>query len=258
VTLHPAAAGGFSAGADAYERGRPTYPDDAIAVLVRELDLRPGRRVLDLAAGTGKLTRLLVPSGADIVAVEPITEMRQQFAAVLPSVPILDGRAEQIPLPDADVDAVTVAQAFHWFDLAGACREIARVLRSDGRLGLVWNERDTRVPWVAELSRIIRWDERGKWNVPYTVEQDWPALFAAADVPFTPLARYDTGHVQTLDVETLVARVLSTSYIAAQPADAQAGIEARVRALAVALPDVIELPYVTVVFWCRLTTKTPS
>jgi SAM-dependent methyltransferase len=258
VTLHPAAAGGFSAGAGAYEKGRPSYPDDAVATLARELDLRSGRRVLDLAAGTGKLTRLLVPSGVDIVAVEPIAEMRAQFAAVLPGVPVLDGRAEHIPLVDDDVDAVTVAQAFHWFDFDVACHEIARVLRPGGRLGLVWNERDTRTPWVAELSRIIRWDERGQWNVPYTVEQDWPARFAAAPVPFSSLQRFESGFVQELDVDMLVARVLSTSYIAARPAEARADIEHRVRTLAAELPAVIELPYVTVVFWCHLTSKTPS
>src|SRR5579864_1054082 len=107
--LHPATRG-FGLAADLYERGRPDYPAPAIAWLVERLDLRPGRTVVDLAAGTGKLTRLLVPSGAEVIAVEPIAEMR----AKIENLRVLEGTAEAIPLADASVDAVTVGQAFHW------------------------------------------------------------------------------------------------------------------------------------------------
>lgn len=246
-----AAATGFAAGADDYERGRPSYPADAIELLSRELGIGPGARVLDLAAGTGKLTRLLVPTGAEVVAVEPVAEMRARLKAAVPLAHVLDGTAERLPLPDASVDAVTVAQAFHWFDAETALREIAWVLRPGGGLGLIWNERDTREPWVAELSRLIRWDERGEWQVPYTVEEDWAARIGALDVPFGPVSRYDTTYRQTVDADTLVARVLSTSYIASQPAEARAELAERVRALVADRPGTFELPYVTVVYWCR-------
>src|SRR4051794_39548019 len=115
-----AAAEGFQQGAEAYEASRPSYPPDAVARIVEVAALGPGRRVLDLAAGTGKLTRLLVESGADVVAVEPVVAMRETLEQALPAVESLDGTAEAIPLDDASVDAITVAQAFHWFDPAPA------------------------------------------------------------------------------------------------------------------------------------------
>lgn len=246
-----AAADGFSAGADDYERGRPSYPADAVEVLCRELAIGPGARVLDLAAGTGKLTRLLVPTGAEVVAVEPVSEMRRRLRAAVPSAHVLDGTAERIPLPDRSVDAVTVAQAFHWFDAEVALKEIAWVLAPGGGLGLIWNERDASEPWVAELSRLIRWDERGEHRVPYTTEVDWAARIDAMDTPFGPVSRYDTSHRQVLDADTLVARVLSTSYIASQPADERSRLAAAVRALVADMGETFELPYETVVYWCR-------
>jgi SAM-dependent methyltransferase len=246
-----AAATGFSAGVDDYERGRPSYPADAVEVLCRELGIAPGARVLDLAAGTGKLTRLLVPTGAEVIAVEPVTEMRDRLRANVPTAVVLDGTAEKIPVPDASVDAVTVAQAFHWFDVEVALAEIAWVLKPGGGLGMVWNERDVRVPWVAELSRLIRWDERGEHRVPYTTEVDWAARIDALDTPFGPVERYDTTYLQPMDPETLVARVLSTSYIASQPTAERERLAVAVRELVADLGEEFELPYETVVYWCR-------
>ena len=124
--LHPATQGFTEA--ERYERGRPDYPRAAVDAIVSELDLRAGRTVLDLGAGTGKLTRLLLPSGANVIAVEPIREMREQLTGVV----ALAGTAERIPLTDDYVDAVTVAQAFHWFEADVALREIHRVLRTGG------------------------------------------------------------------------------------------------------------------------------
>lgn len=249
-----AAGAGFSAGADDYERGRPSYPPDAVELLCRELGIARGARVCDLAAGTGKLTRLLVPTGAEVVAVEPVAEMRARLRANVPGAMVLDGTAERLPLPDGSVDAVTVAQAFHWFDAAVALKEIAWVLKPGGGLGLIWNERDAREPWVAELSRLICWDQRGEWRVPYTVEEDWAARIEALDVPFGPVQRYDTTYRQAVDADTLVARVLSTSYIAPQPAEERARIADAVRELVADRGETFELPYVTVVYWCH---KTP-
>ena len=132
-------AASFARSADAYERARPGYAPEAVAALVERLDLGPGSVVVDLAAGTGKLARQLVPSGARIIAVEPLAEMRSLVPA---GIEVLDGTAEAIPLPTASADAVTVAQAFHWFDAEAARREIERVLRPGGLLALVSNRRE--------------------------------------------------------------------------------------------------------------------
>src|SRR5204863_4913380 len=117
------------------DRGRPSYPPAAVDHVVATLGITPGRRVLDIGAGTGKFTELLLPTGAAIVAVEPVAEMRAKVAA-LPGVEVHDGTGEALPLPDTSVDAVTVAQAFHWFDPAAALAEMARVLRPEGGLAL--------------------------------------------------------------------------------------------------------------------------
>jgi ubiquinone/menaquinone biosynthesis C-methylase UbiE len=146
---HPAAPS-FARIAGAYERSRPGYAPAAVAYLVEQLDLRGGRVVLDLGAGTGKLARLLVPSGARVVAVEPLAELR---ALVPGGVEVLDGRAEAIPLADASVDAAVVAQAFHWFDEEQAIAEISRVLRPGGRLALVTNRREPPGPFDELLAR---------------------------------------------------------------------------------------------------------
>jgi ubiquinone/menaquinone biosynthesis C-methylase UbiE len=142
----------FDRVAGAYGRARPSYPAAAVRWV---LEAAPGCRVVDLAAGTGKLTEVLVGAGADVVAVEPLANMRAELERSLPSVRALEGAAEHIPLPDGSADAVFVGQAFHWFDEGPALAEIARVLVPGGALGLVWNLRDDRVPWVAELTRVM-------------------------------------------------------------------------------------------------------
>src|SRR5436309_141476 len=144
MVIHESAAKGFAAGADAYERGRPEYSTEAIDALIRELGIGPGKRVLDLAAGTGKLTRQIAPSGAELVAVEPIVEMRAKLESVLPGIKAVEGTAERIPLPNHSVDAVVVGQAFHWFDGIRAVSEIRRVLKPGGGIGLIWQARDPR------------------------------------------------------------------------------------------------------------------
>src|SRR4051812_14642008 len=131
VDIHDTAARGFTAGADAYERSRPDYPAAAVAEIVERLDLRPGRTIVDLGAGTGKLTRLLVPSGARIIAVEPLDAMRAKLAMTAPSADAIAGTAEAIPLPDGSVDGVTCGQAFHWFDARRAFAELHRVVRPE-------------------------------------------------------------------------------------------------------------------------------
>lgn len=133
----------FGTAAHDYERGRPGYPPEAIDALVRDLCLERRSVVVDLAAGTGKLTRDLTRRFDAVIAIEPLAEMRQQLARTAPAAKVLDGTAERVPLPDASADAVFVAQAFHWFDGRRALDEIARVLRPGGGLALLWNT----TPW---------------------------------------------------------------------------------------------------------------
>jgi SAM-dependent methyltransferase len=243
--INEVARAGFTAAAEAYERGRPSYPDEAVRLLVDELGIGPGRDVLDLAAGTGKLTRILATTGASVVAVEPVEAMR----SLLTGVAVLDGTAEAIPLSDASVDVVTVAQAFHWFDPPAALAEIDRVLRPGGALGLIWNERDESVPWVTELGRIFDWQVQR----PYDKNVDWAGVLDASG-RFGPAFHRQLGWEQELDEDGLVDRVLSTSYVATWDADRQDDIARQVRSLVAGFPAVIRLPYVTDVFWCSKTS----
>ncbi len=143
----------FDRVAAAYRRARPGYPAAAVEWLLARA---PGRRVVDLAAGTGKLTEALVAAGADVVCVEPLPNMRAELAEAVPGVRVLDGAAEALPLPGGSADAVMVAQAFHWFDAERALAEIARVLVPGGAVGLLWNLRDDGVEWVRDLSAALR------------------------------------------------------------------------------------------------------
>jgi ubiquinone/menaquinone biosynthesis C-methylase UbiE len=241
------AARGFQAGAAAYETARPGYPDDALAVLAAEVGITTGTRVCDLAAGTGKLTRRLVGLGASVVAVEPVEGMRAQLLEVVPGVEAVDGSAESIPLPDASVDVLTVAQAFHWFDAPAALTEIARVLRPEGRLAILWNERDDGTAWVAEMSRIIRWHER---TVSRYQHVDWAEVVAASQ-RFTPLEERSIRWGQPMTRDVLADRVRSISYVAVMPSSERERLASEVVALASRLPEPFELPYICRVQWCR-------
>jgi SAM-dependent methyltransferase len=249
VSTHPTAAAGFGSAAGAYERGRPSYPDDAVAYLAAELALGPAARVLDLAAGTGKLTRLLVEGGAAVVAVEPVAEMRAVLGEAVPGIAVLEGTAESIPLPTASVDAVTVAQAFHWFDGEGALGEIHRVLRPGGALGLVWNAMEVGVEWVAILRELVH-AVRG--SEPQYGRSPWRDAFGSTRL-FTPLAERTFDFVQELDEDGLVDRVTSTSYVAALPDAERQRLIGQVRTLLVGVPRPIRLPYRTDVYTCRAT-----
>lgn len=241
------AARGFQAGAAAYEMARPGYPDEAVAALAAELGVASGTRVCDLAAGTGKLTRRLVELGASVVAVEPVDAMRDQLMRAVPEVEAVEGTAESIPLPDASVDVVTVAQAFHWFDAPAALAEIARVLKPGGGLALLWNERDDATAWVAEMSRIIRWHER---TVSRYQHVDWAEVVAASQ-RFTPLEEQSIRWAQPMTRAVLADRVRSISYIAVMPSSERERLASEVASLASRLAEPFELPYICRVQWCH-------
>jgi SAM-dependent methyltransferase len=239
--VHEAAAVGFARSAAAYDRARPEYPPDAIAWLAGRIGLRPGRTVLDLAAGTGKLTRPLAATGAAVVAVEPVAEMRARMGAAAEA---LDGTAEAIPLPDASVDAVTVGQAFHWFDGPVALCEIHRVLRPGGALALVWNRRPLEAPVHAAIAAII---EPYRGDAPAHRTGSWRAAFA--DTPlFGALEERTYPHVVRHDADALADRVGSTSFVAALGERGRGEVLSAVRALAAGGP--VDVPYVCEVFVC--------
>jgi SAM-dependent methyltransferase len=245
VPVNRIATQGFADAAADYERGRPDYPPEAVSCLFGRLGIGVGTRVLDLAAGTGKLTRALVEADADVVAVEPVDGMRAALERALPAVRALRGEAEAIPLADGSVEAVVVGQAFHWFDGEAALPEIHRVLAPGGALGLIWNARDEAVPWVARLTELMA-PHRGE--APGYAAGRWREAFEHTTL-FTPLERAAFCHLHELDPEGVVARVASVSFIAALPEAERAGVLARVRE-GVPAGDAVALPYRTDVYWC--------
>jgi SAM-dependent methyltransferase len=231
----------FGAVADVYERARPGYPDAAVDWLVPE----GARAVLDLGAGTGKLTRSLAARGLEVVAVEPIVEMREGLAAALPEVRALGGTAEAIPLADSSVDAITVAQAWHWVDPERATAEAARVLRPGGTLGLIWNRRDERVDWVARLCEAM-----GSGDAEL-IEMEGIEIGA----PFGPTAAFVTDWERPMDVDLLVAMAASRSYVITATPRRRGEILDSIRALAEADPHLgteFDLPYRTYCFKASL------
>jgi SAM-dependent methyltransferase len=232
---HAVQARSFGAAAVEYDKGRPSYPEVAVDWLV---PVGAGT-VLDLGAGTGKLTRRLVARGLNVVAVEPSERMRGQLTHTLPDVRALAGSAEQIPLPDGAVEVVLVAQAWHWVDVDKAVPEVARVLARGGRLGLVWNDRDEREDWVAQLGRIMR---RG-------IEQDMDTTTPRIGAPFGPVERFDVEWTHQLTPHDLLDLVASRSYVITLPADERHDLLARVEHLVDTHPSLagvqhIQLPYI--------------
>jgi SAM-dependent methyltransferase len=222
AAVHDVAARGFERGAGDYERGRPGYPPEAVELLVRELGLGPGRSVLDVGAGTGKLTRLLIPTGARVLALEPVAGMREQLVAAVPDVELVEGTAEAIELPDGAVDAITCATAFHWFEGERALAEFHRVLAPGGRLAVLWNTRDESVEWVRDLHGVLadavkeNCDPPARAKAKELLHLDWRAPFARTDY-FEPVTERMIPHVHVADVDTQVARFRSASFIAVMP-----------------------------------------
>lgn len=236
IDLRAASFGGV---ADSYERSRPGYPLDTILWILRSC-----RHVLDLGAGTGKLTRQLVEAGFHVVAVEPSAEMLEQLRAVVPEAESHVGTAEAIPLPDDHVDAVVAAQAFHWFDAPVALTEIARVLMSGGTLGLLWNIPDPGAAWIARLSPLAG-------GLPTEPPDPAPAVGNAGG--FSDMQVKIFRHEQVLARDDLLTLVGSWSSFAAFPGPDR---EERLAAVGdlfdrVATRGSVILPYVTYAYRAR-------
>ena len=226
----------FGAAAEVYERSRPDYPDDALAWVT------DGVRgpVLDVGAGTGKLTAALVQRGLTVSAVDPSEKMLEILAARLPTVQASIGTAESIPTPDSSYDLVTFAQAWHWVDPDQASAEVARVLKPGGRLALLWNDRDESVGWVRELGRIM-----GAGETPFIDDND-----PVVRPPLGALERFRTRWEQELTVEGLLELARSRSYFITKPPHVQEAVLADLRRLCAEHPElrddpIIRLPYIT-------------
>jgi SAM-dependent methyltransferase len=242
MSIHREAARGFQQGADAYERGRPGYPREVVDWLCKELELRPGRTVLDVAAGTGKLTRELVGSGAALIAVEPVAGMRAVLERVVPNATVLAGTAEALPIPDGGADAIVVAQAFHWFDGPAAVAEFHRVLAPAGRFALVWNRRRVDQPLHRAVKEII---DPFRRDAPSHYQGEWRPSVTAAGL-FVPIGELEVPSEQVLDADAFVDRFSSVSFIAALPDDERESVIRRLRALAAdAGEEPLRLGYVT-------------
>lgn len=228
--------------AEIYERSRPGYPREALEWLAEVLDLREGRTVLDLGAGTGKLTRQLRETGAKVIAVEPGDAMRAQLEQAVPEVEALRGSAEEIPLEDGSVDAIAVGQAFHWFRHDEALPEMHRVLKRGGGVALLWNARDADQPVQREVNDIL---EDVLKDRPPTPDS---SLALVRSRLFSRVEERLFRFKQELDADGLAERVGSISFVAAMPPERRKEIERQLRAVVEAAGGRVDFPYVTNVY----------
>jgi SAM-dependent methyltransferase len=246
MSVHRAARG-FDVAAEVYDRVRPGYPPEAIGWFAEQLGLGPGRTVVDLAAGTGKLTVPLLETGAEVIAVEPSEGMLAILRERAPRATTIAGTAEAIPLPDASADAVVAAQAFHWFANDEALADIHRVLRPGGALGLVWNRRDLsdRAHDVLERA-LLPW----KGDTPRHRDGDWRTVLDRTPL-FQELAERELPNDHELGPGGLEDRAASTSFIAALPAATRHEALTEVREFEAGAAQPIVLPHVCELFAFR-------
>ncbi len=244
ASVHRAATQGFAQAADQYVRGRPDYPAEALGWLRETVGLGPGKTVLELGAGTGKFTARLRETGAQVIAVEPVPEMRAKLAKDFPDVDARDGTAAAIPLADNSVDAIVCAQAFHWFATKAALAEMHRVLRPGGKLGLIWNARDERVPWMAKLTQIVTAYEG---DTPRYHSGAWKTVFP--DDGFSPLQEEHFLHSHAGAPEDVILnRFMSVSFIAALPEEEKSNVRAQLAAVIASEADLAGQPVIEVIY----------
>ena len=234
-------ASAFGAVADTYARVRPRYPREAVAWLLPD----EVRRVVDIGAGTGALSATLVALGLDVVAVEPDPEMRRVLQSKVPGVTVRAGRAEELPVEDGEVDAVLGGQMWHWVEAEQGAAEAARVLRPGGVLGLLWNLRDERVPWMAALGALVHGEDRTGGRGERMPLPD--------NAPFDAAAVRQFPWQQELAPWDLVDLMATRSHVQVLPEEERLDVLERVAELTRTHPDlasrsVVEVPYVTMCF----------
>ncbi len=244
---------GYNRVAKDYDKGRIDYPPESIALLVKTLGLNSKKAVLDLGAGTGKLTKALSKADIRLSAVEPVEEMRLIFAEKFPTVPILSGKAEQIPLPDASQDVVLVGTAFHWFEGKQALNEIARILKANGSLGLIWNIFDGDLPWVQKIRTLLEAPygkgglnlskEWHKWQQPF---HDHPSFSTLEHQTFIFSYR---GTVQDVLDRVSSAKIMGTLTETEKKQLMQKVLDILASDPATQGKEVFDIPYRTEVYW---------
>jgi SAM-dependent methyltransferase len=255
MPLDPQAERGFGSGADEYERHRPGWPPEAVERALAELGVGVDSTVVDLAAGTGKLARVLLPRVGRVVAVEPSRDMRRRLGAVVPQVEALDGTADSMPLGDASADALFAAEAFHWFATREAAAEIARVVRPGGGVALLWNLYDWGDDaWVEDVGAALgpHLPETALDSVGRHEPEKWGGAFEAA--PFGPFERFDVRNEHRTDASGLIAHISTWSFVRALDDDARAALEAELEGVvrrADWSPDEVVLRFQTAVYWAR-------
>ena len=251
MTIDPRAASGFAAVADAYERGRPSYPAEAIDRIIGYFELTHASDALDLAAGTGQLSRLLRRHVRHLVAVEPAAAMRTKIAASLGDVTAVGGAAESLPLRDGAVDAVVVGEAFHWFQTTAATAEIARVLKARGGVALLWNTPTWTIEsthWLDAFRDIVARHKRAAGSYP-AGNGCWRGRFERTNL-FEKLVHAKLHHAQTLKPTEFLAQVASWSWIANLEGAQRQAILDEVGAL-VGQHEEIMIPYRTDLYLAR-------
>eukprot|EP01100_Stratorugosa_tubuloviscum_P008131 TRINITY_DN338_c0_g3_i1.p1 TRINITY_DN338_c0_g3~~TRINITY_DN338_c0_g3_i1.p1 ORF type:complete len:289 (+),score=139.43 TRINITY_DN338_c0_g3_i1:39-905(+) len=285
--MHSIAAVGFGNQADAYEKARPSYPIDAVQNLIQQLNLTDNNNnnnenndetqkkekfVIEIGAGTGKFTRLLKNhKNLKILAVEPVENMRIQFQNIIPDIEIIDGFANKLPIESGVADAVIAAQSFHWFATRETLLEFHRVLKPNGKLGLIWNRNDDSANWVSKFTTYLLQFET---DVPQFIHYKWRNIFNECQDLFGPSNEIEFQHYEhNCSKELIWQRVLSRSYIAAMNNEQQEIIKTNIYKIlnenieefkqnlnndnnnnnessdVIATPTTI-FPYKTLIFWC--------
>ena len=250
--IHSAADKGFSRSGQLYESGRASYPPEAVEELFEAVHLEKKSKVLEIAAGTGKFTKQIFPFIDNIIAIEPVAEMRKKFSEQLPQVKILEGTAEKIPFESASFDHVFVATAYHWFDSQKALEEIHRVLQPQGYLGLIWNtwRKDVVPPWLKEIRDIV---EPLGAKAPRYKSMQWKKPFDETKL-FTPMQSKNFDYPVKLSADGVCQRFLSVSFISALPQEQFKQVEQKIREILarhLSLDGLFEMPYHNDIYWCQ-------
>lgn len=237
---HPVAVSGFSSDPLRYERGRPGYPPEAVRFILAKVPHGPDDLILDVGAGTGKLTRALTSSQATVVAIDPVSEMVQLLPGFAPDAHVALGVAEQLPVAPGSVAAITCAQAFHWFDTELAWTEFARALRAGGVVALVWNARLRDVAWIDRIWSVMdRVEKTAPWR-----NHDRPGR-VAPHPDFAHVERTSFRHCVAMDQDGVMARVMSVSHVAVLPASDRTKIAREISAILADVEGPLEIPYRT-------------
>lgn len=246
-SLHPSAQKGFSLGAELYQQVRPSYPPEIVVWLQDQLKVGENSTVIDLGSGTGKFLPFLLQTQAKVIAVEPVTAMREQLEQRYSTVECLQTSSDQLLVKDESINAIICAQSFHWFSNIETLKEMYRVLIPAGHLGLVWNQRDITVDWVKALADEIAPFEA---DTPRYHSEKWKQVFEQQQLfQFNGLQTFQLKHTGTVE-QVVSKRLLSTSFIAAMPEHQQQQLKARFEQIVFdftgqTAQDQIDFPYTT-------------